>query len=206
MTPGAVEQIKAEAGATVREEALIDVGTQASYTAFMPPYVVPAPDVTQNYSWLFFTWRLAEQSMKDVLVRGGFSFDTTGLEEGDPLARTAAEYEALLDTGLSAVEASETLGIRADEVTQRLSDRTLYGVSADDGWRILEFQLEEGRPLPGLEEVLPLLHEELNPVAVYRWFVSPNVDLTVGEDSFSPRQWLLSGRNVAVVARIAIDL
>lgn len=211
MTPGAAEQIRAEAGAMVREEALIDVWVQASYTAFMPAYVVPtsdvesASDIAQNYSWLYFVWTPAEQSMEDTPVRGGFGFDITGLE-GDPIARTEAKYEALLDDSLSPAEVSEMLGVNVDDVNQRLEARSLYGVPVGGSWRILDFQLEDGQLLPGIEEVLPLLHEELHPIAVYNWFVNPNVDLAAKGKSVSPRQWLISGRNVAAVARIAIDV
>ena len=98
------------------------------------------------------------------------------------------------------------LGVSVDDVMQRLANRTLYSVRTNDSWKIPGFQFEEGRPLPGLEEVLPLLHEELHPIAVYYWFTSPNVDLVVRDKQISPCQWLLGGRNVAAVARIAIDL
>jgi hypothetical protein len=159
------------------------------------------------YSWFLSSKTNAKELMEDALTRGGFNPDTANFEEGDdPLVRTAAEYEALLDNSLSPTEVSEMLAVAPSEVLRRLEGRSLYGVLTDDGWRILEFQFEEGRLLPRLEEVLSLLHEELHLVAVYRWFVSPSVDLTTGDQQVSPRQWLLNGGNVATVARIAIDL
>ncbi len=205
-TIGGDAHVRLRAAATTREAPLY-VSVEGSNTAFVSPRVVAESFVDdQPYSWVSVRER-DERSMREALTRGGFSFDTTEIEgDDDPLVRTAAEYEALLDTGLRPTEVSEMLGASTGKVLRRLEDRTLYGTLTNDGWKILGFQFEEGRPLPGLEEVMPLLHEELHPVAIYRWFVSPSVDLTVGDEQVSPRHWLLSGRNVAAVATIAIDL
>lgn len=200
---GGIDRINLGAGATSREASL-EVSIEALNTASQEATILIVYDRT--YSWLF-SREGKEHSMRAVLERGGFSFDTTDLEDGnDPLARTSAEYKALFDTSFRPEEVSAMLGVNVSEVLRRLEGRTLYGKFTDDGWRIFEFQFEEGRLLPGLEEVLPLLHEELHPVAVYRWFVSPSIDLTIGDEQVSPRQWLLSGRNIAAVARIALDL
>lgn len=204
-TIGGDAHVTLRAAATTRE-APLSVRAKAFNTVSVLPRVVAVP-VFENEGYWVPVQERDERSLREALTRGGFSFDTTEIEGGDdPLVRTAVEYEALLDTGFRPAEVSEMLGVSTSEVLGRLADRTLYGRPTADGWKILGFQFEEDHPLPGLEGVLPLLHQDLHPVAVYRWFISPSVDLTVGDEQVSPRQWLLSGRSIAAVARIAIDL
>lgn len=160
----------------------------------------------QSYGWISTHAPAASKPMEDALLEGGFKLDAADLEDGGPLARTTARYKRLLATSHGLTEVSRMLAISENDVLQRLTDRTLSGVQGHDGWNILGFQFEGNRLLPGLEQVLPLLHEELHPVAVYNWFTNPNPDLTIQGESVSPRQWLLSGRSAARVARIAIDV
>jgi len=75
-------------------------------------------------------------------------------------------------------------------------------------WRIPIFQFDGHRLLPGLEEVVPSLPRDFHPVAVYRWFTSPNPDL-LPEDldrELSPREWLLAGYSPKIVAQLGVDL
>src|SRR5215217_5057518 len=146
------------------------------------------------------------EPLKGALTEGGFDFEPMDPETVDPLRRTANKYQTLLDNSLNTEEAARILGTDVEGVARRLADRTLYGIQTKDGWKIPEFQFEDGELLPGLESVLPLLHEGLHPIAVQNWFTNPDPDLSIGGGSVSPRQWLLSGRDVANVARIALDL
>ncbi len=203
-TEGIKRRITPEVGETTTEEAL-DANTEASNTVSAPPHEVTSLMLSRAYHW-FFAWGDKRRLMEDALTRGGFKLDTIGLEDGGPLAHTTDKYGALLGNSLDVAEVSQMLGTEFEDILQRLEDRTLYGIPTNDGWKIFRFQFEQGRLLPGLEEVLPLLHEELHPIAVYNWFVSPSIDLVVGNNRVSPRQWLLSGRNVGTVARIAIDV
>jgi len=172
---------------------------------------IGASEIRSPITMVVGSFHQDEQSLNakriaDTLSGGGFVLDPAGLADHDPLPRTATKYNNLLDTSLSPQEASQMLGASVSKILQRLRNRTLYGKRTDDSWRIFSFQFEGERPLPGLEEVLPLLHEELHPIAVYNWFINPNIDLVVEGEPVSPRQWLLSGRDVAEVARIAIDV
>lgn len=206
MTAGGVAQIKLQGGATTKGT-LWDLHAEALNTAFVPSHKVTLLIFYDRvYSWPY-AWKDKERPIRDVLEQSGLRFDTADLEDGnDPLTRTKAKYEALLDDSLSPLEASEVLGVSVDEIIQRLEDRSLYGIPVRGGWRIPDFQFEDGRLLPGIEEVLPLLHEELHPIAIRNWLANPNPDLLVGKEVVSPRQWLLSGRDVTVVSRLAIDL
>jgi hypothetical protein len=144
--------------------------------------------------------------LKDALTEGGFDFEPVAPETVDPLSRTAIKYQLLLDNSLNMEEVARRLGTDVEGIVRRLADRTLYGIQTKDGWKIPEFQFADGELLPGLESVLPLLHEGLHPIALQNWLTNPDPDLSIGEEPVSPRQWLLSGRDVANVARIALDL
>lgn len=146
-----------------------------------------------------------------ALERGGFELAPVDLGTEDPLARTAAEYAALLSTSFSVREAAQKLGVDPSRIRQRLTavPPTLYGIRLDSGWAIPAFQFADEALLPGLAEVVSRLDEELHPVAVLRWFTTPHSDLSRPgfEDlPLSPRDALRSGFPPAEVAEIAADL
>ena len=144
-----------------------------------------------------------------ALSRGGFDLEPLAPGTDDPLTRTAAEYSALVVTGLSVAQVARALGVDDSRVRQRLAKRTLYGIKLRDGWRLPAFQFDErrdGRLIPGLEQVIPALDPALHPVAVYRWFTLPHPDLLVDDAAVSPRDWLRSGGSPAEVAALAAAL
>ncbi len=151
----------------------------------------------------------------EALERGGLDLSPAEPGSDDPLARSVTRYTALLDDSLSTAAAAERLGVDPSRIRQRLNagPPTLYGIRlSDNGWRIPRFQLEGNRLLPGLGAVVSRLDPELHPLAVFRWFTTPNVDLLVEETSappelmgrrLSPRDWLLHGLPPAKVAELA---
>jgi excisionase family DNA binding protein len=144
-----------------------------------------------------------------LLERGGFELDRRELGLEDPIARTAFEYAVLRTTGLTTREAAKRLGVNDSRVRQRLSQRALYGIKAGDEWRLPAFQFERKGLVPGIERVFPRLPASLNPVAVYRWFHTPNPDLEEKEGegrALTPLQWLQSGNDPDVVAELAAGL
>ena len=141
-----------------------------------------------------------------ALSRGGFELDPHALGVSDPLARTAAEYTALLAGSLTVAEAAAMLGVDTSRIRQRIAAGSLYAVKLRGGWRLPRFQFDANRPLPGLEEVAPRLDPSLHPVAVARWFSLPNTDLVIDDQPVSPRDWLRSGYSTAAVADIAAAL
>jgi hypothetical protein len=150
----------------------------------------------------------------EELERGGFDLTPVDLGRDDPLARTAAEYAALLKSSLSTAEAAGRLGVDPSRIRQRLASQppTLYGVRLESGWVIPEFQFDGDRLVPGIAEVIPQLNLELHPVAVFRWFTLPSPDLIAEEveeeegRALSPRDWLRLGLPPAAVADLARDL
>lgn len=161
-------------------------------------------------------------SEAEILTAGGFDLDGGDLGDDDPLARTAAEYAAILKTSLTTAMAAARLGVAASRVRQRLTSRppTLYGIRAQgsaggrgegrrSGWRIPEFQFEGDDLLPGMAEVVTVLDPELHPIAVYRWFTTPNTDFVTDDGDgrrLSPRDWLRLGLPPSAVAELASGL
>jgi hypothetical protein len=143
----------------------------------------------------------------EVLARGGFELDARDLGDHDPLARTVAEYAALLATSLTVEQAAKLLGVDPSRVRQRLAARTLYGIKTHRGWRLPTFQFEDSvGTLPGLEEVLPALDPDLHPISVYRWLVTPSPDLEIDGEAVSPTVWLRAGGTPRQAAEIAASL
>lgn len=143
-----------------------------------------------------------------ALRRGGFRMAPAAAEDGGALARTAAEYAALLETSLAAGDTARLLGVDPSRIRQLLAARRVYGLQVKGAWRIPLFQFDRNRLLPGIEEVVPRLAAGLHPVAVYRWFTTPSPDLAP-EDldrALSPREWLLAGYPPSAVADLAGDL
>jgi hypothetical protein len=146
----------------------------------------------------------------EALEQGGFVLED-GQGSEDPLARTVAEYAALLKSSLSTGETAKRLGVDPSRIRQRLTSAppTLYGVRIGAGWYIPEFQFDGDGMVPGIGDVVSRLDPELHPVAVYRWFTSPNPDLSMDEPSgrnLSPRDWLRLGLPVPPVADLASNL
>lgn len=144
----------------------------------------------------------------EALARGGLDLSPCRGGADDPLARTAAEYAALLASSLSVPEAAARLGVKGSRVRQRLAERTLYGIRLRAGWRLPRFQFAAGGLVPGLDRVLPRLDPELHPVELLAWLTTPNPDLAAGPDEapLAPLDWLRSGRPPGSVAALAAEL
>jgi len=84
----------------------------------------------------------------------------------------------------------------------------LYGIRLVREWRIPKFQFDGKHLITGIEQVLNHLTRDLHPVAVHQWFTKPNVDLRSEDDesSFSPLDWLRTGRSPKPVAELAAGL
>ena len=146
-----------------------------------------------------------------ILERGGFSLEPEELDADDPLVQTVAEYAALLKSSLSTAEAARRLGVDPSRIRQRLTadPPTLYGIRIGSSWYIPELQFDCDGLLRGLGDVVSRLDPELHPVAVFRWFTTPNPDLSneaLGGRSLSPRDWLRLGLPVEAVAEMASNL
>jgi hypothetical protein len=144
-----------------------------------------------------------------LLREAGLDPRPLALGEAHPVHRATAEYARLLHDSYTAEDAADLLGVNASRIRQRLTGapRTLYGIKAGRGWRIPKFQFHGRRLVPGIERAMERLAPDLHPVAVYRWFTSPNSDLTRdGDTPMSPLDWLRVGNPPDSVAELAAGL
>ena len=139
---------------------------------------------------------------------GAFKDDLPIGADSDPLLRSQAQYMALLEESLSTAEAAKLLQVDVTRVRQRLRERSLYGLEYEGTWRLPRFQFERRLVIPGLAQVLKALPPDLFPLDVVDWFLQPEPDLQLENDAapLSPRAWLLSGRPIDAVSKVARDL
>jgi hypothetical protein len=132
-----------------------------------------------------------------------------GVKETPALHRATAEYAKLVNDSYTVGQAADLLGVNPSRVRQRLigEPRTLSGIKFGKGWRIPRFQFRGRGLVPGIEAVLRRMPANLHPVAVHRWFTSPNPDLTSADQTrMSPLNWLRIGNAPSAVADLATDL
>lgn len=145
---------------------------------------------------------------REALRRGGLDLTTGEWGREDPLLRTAAEYAVLVASAYSVGQAAKLLHVAPSRIRQRLAAHTLYGVKERGNWRLPRFQFVEGQLVPHLGAVVSRLRAGLHPVGVWRWFMTANPDLVVGDDEtpVSPLDWLKAGFDPAKVADLAAEL
>lgn len=139
---------------------------------------------------------------------GAFRDETVIGVDNDPLLRSQAQYMALLEESLSAAEAAKLLKVDVTRVRQRLREHSLFGLEYAGSWRLPRFQFERRLVIPGLAQVLAALPPDLFPLDVVDWFLLPEPELQLDSDPAppSPRGWLLSGRPIDTVVKLARDL
>jgi hypothetical protein len=132
---------------------------------------------------------------------GAFKNDLPVNADSDPLRRIQAQYMALLEESLSAVEAAKLLRVDVTRVRRRLRERSLYGLEYEGTWCLPRLQFERRLVIPGLAVVLKAFPSDLFPLEVVDWFLLPEPELQLESDAapLSPRTWPLSGRPIDAV-------
>lgn len=149
------------------------------------------------------------ESELEVLEAGGFPKPPPKLSLGDNIAIVAGEVGVLIAGALSQAQTAKLLDVDPSRVRQRIGQGTLYAITGANNVKVLpRFQFTDQGLLPGLEKVLPVINKEAHPIAVQRFFLTPNADLYSEElnADLSPRDWLITGHSPDPVARIAADL
>jgi hypothetical protein len=144
----------------------------------------------------------------EVLRRGGLTLEAY---EGtdDAATRTAEQYATMMSLALTEDEVQRVLGVKSSRVRQRIADRSLYAIAVGKERRFPQVQFHEGDLVPGVGKVLKALPEDLHPVEVESWLMSPNPDLLAGGEegeALSPREWLISGGSASVLVSMAREL
>ena len=124
------------------------------------------------------------------------------------LVAITSEYAQMVATALSQKDTAELLQVSTSRIRQRMDAHTLYSMDVGAGRVCPQFQFSDQGTLPGLDELLTAISEQAHPVAVQRFFLTPNTDLESTEvpDAMSPREWLLSGHSVEPVCLLAAEL
>jgi hypothetical protein len=147
---------------------------------------------------------LTEGELKALQSVGLATEPWQGSATSDPLQQSIADFMALLETSYTTTEAAKYLGVDASRIRQRLRERSLFGIDYDGEKRLPRFQFERKRVIPGLREVIGALPEDLNPLDVAEWLLSPNPDLEMAdlELPVSPRDWLLRGQSIDTIVAL----
>jgi hypothetical protein len=97
---------------------------------------------------------------------------------------------------LTTSQVADLLGVGDSMVRQRLGSRQLLGEHDPSGaWKIPPWQFADGRIVPHLTTLLPLVPEGLSTVAIERFLTEPNNDLVIDGVAVSPLDWLVCGES-----------
>jgi hypothetical protein len=141
-----------------------------------------------------------------ALRRVGASLEPARAHELGPVAGLAAAYAELVARSRPVREVAAVLRVDTSRVRQRIYARSLYAFKHGAAWLVPGFQLRRRRLLPGLDTVVAALPPDLHPVAVSRWFTTPDRDLVVGGVEVSPADWLAAGGAPDDVAALAVSV
>jgi hypothetical protein len=143
----------------------------------------------------------------EVLKRGGLTLEVYEGKD-DAATRTAERYATMMSLALTEDEVQQVLGVKSSRVRQRIADRSLYAIAVGKERRFPQVQFHEGDLVPDIGKVLQALPEDLHPVEVESWLMSPDPDLLASEEgeALSPREWLISGGSVSPLLPMAREL
>lgn len=151
--------------------------------------------------------RLFSEAEQQVLDEA--HVDLSGLSEQAPNPEevTASRYAAIYARALTVSEASKRLSVSPGRIRQRIAGRTLHALRVSGGgWRLPLWQFTDEGLLPGLEQVLPALPEQLHPMSVFGFMHQPFSDLDINGTAVSPVDWLATGGDAGPVAELAASL
>lgn len=120
-----------------------------------------------------------------------------------PVAGLAVANAELVSQSFTVAETAKRLGVDTSRVRQRIYAKSLYAFKHRGGWLVPAFQLRRRKLIPGLDAAVSALSPALHPVAVSRWFTTPNPDLDLDDSSVSPIDWLAAGGSPEMVATLA---
>lgn len=141
-----------------------------------------------------------------VLRQLGATLRPVEANELGPVAGLAAAHAELLASSLRVTDVAKRLGVDTSRVRQRIYARSLYAYKHEGRWLIPPFQLQRHNLVPGLDSVVSGLPPVLHPVAVSRWFTTPNTELLVDDLTVSPIDWLGVGGSSDELAALAAAL
>lgn len=143
------------------------------------------------------------ERQQSALRKLGATLTPLQASELGPVAGLAVANAELVSRSFTVAETAKRLGVDASRVRQRIYARSLYAFKHRGGWLVPGFQLRRRKLVPGLDGAVSALSPALHPVAVGRWFTTPNPDLVIDGSAVSPVDWLAAGGAPATVASLA---
>jgi hypothetical protein len=139
-----------------------------------------------------------------LLARGGF-VAADGSRIRLVAAQAASDYAALVETALSTAEVAGLLGVSESRVRQVTAAHRFVALPGKPR-RYPRWQFTDRGVVPNLDLVLSDLDASLDPVGLWRFFVTPDPDLALEGVSISPRDWLIAGADPGRVRELLRDL
>jgi len=138
------------------------------------------------------------EAERATLTAGGFRLDKA------PPRKGRSEFEQLVADSLSVEKVAERLGVNASRIRQRLKEGTLYGFKHERYWELPRFQFSGRSVVTGLGEILPSVKDlALHPVAILRWFSTPQPELSIDDgEPMTPLDWLREGHPADAVLTV----
>lgn len=130
----------------------------------------------------------------------------------DPASATAARVDRdirmqdLIRNSLSIPAAADLLGVTPARIRQRLTDRTLWAFHSGRNRLLPPAQFTDTGAVPHLDQVAPLLAQDLHPLTVQALLTRPQPDLTVAGEPVSIVQWLIGSAGAAADIGQVTDL
>jgi hypothetical protein len=121
------------------------------------------------------------------------------------------ECRLLVDHSYDQFTVAKILRISPEEaVTRSQAERAdLYAFQPGDGrWRFPHWQFDGASTIPHLQSLLAAARKTVpvNPLVLYRFFLSKTSDLEHGTEYLSPRSWLVGELDPGPVLQLAQDL
>lgn len=140
-----------------------------------------------------------------VLSGAGLEFGTPANEAGHRAHRNALVEQAALISGPSTAEVAQTMRVSESRIRHQAAAGTLLAIRVGRGLRFPAFQFgAEGRPLPGLGQVLAALPGTWPPAQAAAFFATPQPELVGGDGAspVTPAVWLAGGGDPAAVVAL----
>jgi hypothetical protein len=116
---------------------------------------------------------------------------------GDILAHTAR----LILTAYTEAEVADGLKLEISDVVGRRLARTLWAIDDDGAWVYPVPQFKQFgdslKLIPGFDQVFPALPEDLHPVVVAGFLLTPQPDLWINDEPTTVQDWLVLGGDVS---------
>ena len=135
----------------------------------------------------------------------GVDVDDAGPADRDPMQAGVIALARLIETALSVSDAAERLSVTESRIHQRITAGGIYSFRIEGRRYIPAFQFRNRELVPNITVVDQALPASLHPVAVERWYATPDPELADGDSGspLAPLQWLMEGRDPSPPARLA---